>query len=42
MNKAKFFKKDFLNSLEIDPKVLDENLATFFEILLEWTKPPPE
>ena len=33
---------NFSDGLEADTIRIDENLTTFFEILLEWSKPPPE
>lgn len=42
INDSNKIEANFSDSLEVDTVRLDENLTTFFEILLEWSKPPPE
>lgn len=42
INDSNKIESNFSNGLEVDTIRFDENLTTFFEILLEWSKPPPE
>ncbi len=42
INNSNKIEANFSDGLEADTIRIDENLTTFFEILLEWSKPPPE